>query len=82
MVNETDKKMIIKFLERNYPVTRIKHGQRFRRAIITDSGSIYILGEMNDTKRLKYELYESLRQVFVCEDYVINTILDTFLPNK
>ena len=82
MLNETDKKMMFKFIERNYPVTRIKHGKRFRRAIIADSGNVYILGEMGSHNRLKFELYETLRQVFVCEDFIINIVLDTFLPNK
>lgn len=81
MCTDIDKKLVKKFLEKNYPVSRIKHNMRFRRAVILDDGSFFILGE-SDTQSLKYKLLESLKIVFNYEDSVLVPILDEFLPSK
>jgi hypothetical protein len=81
MCTNIDKKLIKKFLESNYPVSRIKHNMKFRRAMILDDGSVFILGE-NNSQSLKYKLLESLKIVFNYEDTVLVPILDEFLPFK
>ena len=55
MCTDIDKKLIKKFLEANYPVSRIKYNLRFRRAIILDDGSFFILCD-NNHQTLKYKL--------------------------
>lgn len=81
MCTDVDKKLIKKFLETNYPVSRIKHDSRFRRAIILDDGSVFILG-YNDYQTLKYKLLETLKVVFNQEEATLLTVLDSFLPSK
>jgi len=81
MCTDIDKNLVKKFLVLNYPVSRIKHNLRFRRAIILDDGSFFILGE-NNQQTLKYKLLESLKIVFNYEDSDLLKILDTLFPSK
>jgi len=82
MYTEIDKKLMFKFLERNYPVTRIKHNMRFRRAIQLDNGQTFILGEEGSHAQLKFQLLDTLRQVFNCDEVICKVVLDSFLPIK
>ncbi len=82
MCNQKDKQLMIKFLEKNYPVSRIKYEQRFKRAIILDDGSIYGLSNEDSRIRLKYELMDKLRLVFDCDDIIISLVLNNFLNIK
>lgn len=76
---EREKQMILKFLERNYPVTRIKVDMRFKRAIILDDGSAFLLGDGSQTHKLKFKLQETIKKVFSSEDSISSAILDNFL---
>lgn len=82
MYSEFDKRIMLKFLGRNYPVSRVKHNSRFRRAIILDSGSTYILGDSIDRDPLKYELMGVLKTVFCFDEDIIRVVLDNFLHIK
>ena len=82
MYTEIDKKLMFKFLERNYPVTRIKHNMRFRRAIQLDNGQTFILGEQGSHIQLKFQLVDILKQVFDCDEIICKSVLDSFLPIK
>ena len=82
MYTEIDKRLMIKFLERNYPVTRVKHNMRFRRAILLDDGQTFILGEQGSHAQLKFQLVDTLRQVFNCDEIICRVVLDSFLPIK
>ena len=80
MYTDVDKKLMLKFLERNYPVSRIKDKHRFKRAILMDNGFAYHLSDKNTHKPLKYALAETLRKIFDCDDVIIYSVVDNFLP--
>jgi hypothetical protein len=82
MYTEVDKKLMLKFLERNYPVTRVKHNMRFRRAILLDNGQTFILSEQGSHAQLKFQLVDTLRQIFDCDEIICKVVLDSFLPIK
>lgn len=82
MYTDIDKKLMLKFLERNYPKSRIKDNQRFKRAIILDNGVVYYLSDKNSYKQLKYGLAEILAKIFNCNDVIIYSVLDYFLPSR
>ena len=82
MYTDIDKKLMLKFLERNYPVSRIKDKQRFKRAIVIDNDTIYYLSDQTSHKQLKFSLVEILQKIFNCDDVVIYSVLDNFLPIK
>ena len=58
--------LIVKFLQRNYPVSRIKVNSRFKRAIVLDDGA-YLLSDGNAARPLKTKLISTLKTVFDCE---------------
>lgn len=82
MITDFDKKMIINFLERNYPISRIKINQRFRRAIVIDSGPIFILGEKNNYELFKQTLMKILSDIFYIDVIYLKPIVDSFISNK
>jgi len=79
MYSDVDIKMMFKFLERNYPVSRVKYKMRFRRAIVLDDGSIYVLSDPSAQTQLMFNLFEILKQVFNCDDVTIRLVLNNFL---
>ena len=66
MLDEKDEEMILKFIQRNYPVARIKHNMRFRRAIVIDGKNPHILSDANSTLPIKIELGNIIKKIFDC----------------
>jgi len=66
MINKIDEEMIVKFLQRNYPVSRIKQNNRFKRAIVLDDVA-YMLSDINSSKPLKTKLIATLKIIFDCD---------------
>jgi hypothetical protein len=64
MVNEKDLQLIQKYLNRNYPVERVKFNGKFKRAIIFDNGKTYLLSNQNDKPYLKKEMVIAIETVF------------------
>lgn len=79
MRNETDIKLMFKFLEKNYPVSRVKHKMRFKRAIILDDGTHYFLSDPSSQKQLMFKFMDILKQVFDCDEISIRIVLNNFL---
>lgn len=73
---------MLKFLNRNYPVHRIKNNMRFKRAIILENGESYILSDKKNTKELYNRLIEILRTVFSTTEEVNKDVLKNFLNLK
>lgn len=69
----------MKFLERNYPVSRIKDNMRFKRAIILDNGVSYLLGDATSHIQLRLQLNQILKTVFYCDENTSRTVLKKFL---
>jgi len=79
MTNEFEKKLMLKFLERNYPISRVKLNLRFKRAIVLDNGGAFILSEPSQVNHLKFNLVDVLTRVFSCEEATSRAVLDNFL---
>ena len=79
MLTEKDVNMAMTFLKRNYPVSRIKDKDRFKRAIVCDGGFIFFLNEKNVYKKIKIHLHVSLKIVFNMQFEDAEEILNGFL---
>jgi hypothetical protein len=64
MITEKDFELIQKYLNRNYPVQRLKHNGKFKRAIMFDNGRTYMLSNKNDKPYLKKEMVSTIEIVF------------------
>jgi hypothetical protein len=79
MTNDFEKKLMLKFLEKNYPVSRIKLHHHFKRAIVLDNGGAFILSDSNQIQSLRYQLSDTLKKVFSCDEAISLAVLDNFL---
>jgi hypothetical protein len=77
-----DTDIMLKFLLRNYPVHRVKDNMRFKRAIVLDNGSSYLLSDQTSHIQVRSELTKVLKTVFYCDDTSSKTVLKTFLNLK
>lgn len=77
--NEFDKKLMLKFLEKNYPISRLKYNGRFKRGIVLDNGDSFLLSTTKHNNQLKYRLVEILVKVFSCEEVIGRAVLSNFL---
>ena len=82
MITDTDKIMMSKFLEKNYPIKRIKHNMRFRRGILFDDGREYILGDESQHTALRFKLIEIVKRIFYCDDAASRLVVSNFLQSK
>ena len=69
----------MKFLHRNFPVSRVKYNGRFRRGIIFDDGEVYLYSDPKHMVSIKYKLINVLRETFLVNDDVCLIVLDHFL---
>jgi hypothetical protein len=76
MLNKIDEEMIIKFIQRNYPVSRIKTNNRFKRGIVFDDGA-YLFSD--GTMNIKTRLVGILKKVFDCQTNEAIEIIDKTL---
>ena len=60
-MDEKETHMMIKFLEKNYPVSRVKDKMRFKRAIILDNGISYLLSDEQSHIQLRLQLNQILK---------------------
>lgn len=77
---EIDKKLVRDFLTLNYPISRVKHEHRFKRAIVLDSGETFFLSEVNTRQYLKLKLVEILHVIFSFNVMFLKEMVDSFLP--
>jgi len=82
MFNQVDKDLILKFLNLNHPIIRVKHKKRFTRAIEVN-GFVFILKDMKSYEPLKQKLFDDLIVVFSPKNFLaISDVLDNFLKSK
>jgi hypothetical protein len=74
-----EKNMLFKFLTRNFPVSRIKHNGRFRRAIVFDDGEVYLCSDPKAMNELKHKLVDILKKTFILDESICRIVLDNFL---
>jgi 23S rRNA G2069 N7-methylase RlmK/C1962 C5-methylase RlmI len=78
-MSEFETNMMIRFLQRNYPVIRIKDDKRFKRAIIFDNGATYFLSDEHSHIQLRLNLVQTLKTVFYCDEQSSRAVLKEFL---
>lgn len=82
MSDEFSNNMMLRFLERNYPISRIKTNMRFRRGIMLDDGQAYLLGDDIQFLSLQLRLMDVLFKVFNLDEKSNRAVLKTFLHLK
>ena len=75
------KALIIKFLKINFPICRLKQGNRFKRTIILDDGN-YLLSNKNEQQKAFNELLKTLIKIFNIDKKTSIEILEIFLNVK
>jgi len=78
-INEFDKKLMLKFLERNYPISRLKFNGRFKRGIVLDNGEAFLVSTTQHNIQLKKRLIDILIKVFGCDEATSRAVLSNFL---
>lgn len=63
-MTKKDLELIQKYLNRNYPVQRLKYDGKFKRAILFDNGRTYLLSNKNDKPYLKKEMVTTIETIF------------------
>lgn len=82
MYTDLDKEIILKFLKRNYPISRIKQNMRFKRAIILENGKTYFLCEDGDKLNMKRDITETIKKIFPFDDKFIGSTINSFIGSK
>jgi hypothetical protein len=82
MQDTKEKELMLKFLNRNYPVHRIKNKTRFKRTIILENGESYILSDKKNTQELYNKLIEILKTIFSTTEEINKDVLKNFLNLK
>ena len=82
MLDYQEKELILKFLTRNYPVSRVKHNMRFKRSILFENNEAFILSDKNSVKELHQKLSDVLRIIFSSNNETIKVVLNEFLNLK
>ena len=63
-MTKKDLELIQKYLNRNYPVQRLKYDGKFKRAILFDNGRTYLLSNKNDKPYLKKEMVTTIETIY------------------
>ncbi len=79
MVTEKDLQLIQRYLNRNYPVERLKINGKFKRAIIFDNGRTYLLSNIKDKPYLKKEMVTAIETVFGFSSEDTNLLVKQYL---
>ena len=79
MITEKDLELIQKYLNKNYPVQRLKYNGKFKRAILFDNGNTYLLSNNNDKPYLKKEMVKTIETVFGFNFEETNILISKYL---
>lgn len=82
MIDLDEKKLMLKFLQKNFPVYRLKHNMRFKRTIVLESNETFLLSDKSSIKDLYYKLSDILTLVFNSDKNVNKIVLESFLNIK
>ena len=82
MYSEIDKNIILKFIERNYPVKRIKHNMRFKRAILFDDGFVCFLSDKSAEHQVRLKLIGIISKTLAYDAIFVRTVLSNFSSIK
>jgi hypothetical protein len=79
MISDSDKRLVIKYMERNCQVTRVKINNRFKRAIVLENNLPFFLSDKNSIQHLKSVIIQNLALIFYLEPKSLSKIVDEFL---
>ena len=65
-------------MERNYHVSRVKIQNRFKRGVILDNGSVFLLGDKRSYQQIKPIVIKNLSDIFYIKDEYLRQIVDEF----
>jgi hypothetical protein len=78
-MTKKDLELIQKYLNRNYPVQRLKYDGKFKRAILFDNGRTYLLSNKNDKPYLKKEMVTTIETIFGFNSEETNILVSQYL---
>lgn len=78
-MTEKDTQLIQSFLQKNYPVQRVKTSLKFKRAILFDNGNTYWLSNDRDKVNLKKEMVKLSMIIFGFDEKLTNKIVSDYL---
>jgi hypothetical protein len=78
-MTKKDLELIQKYLNRNYPVQRLKYDGKFKRAILFDNGRTYLLSNKNDKPYLKKEMITAIETIFGFNSEETNLLVSQYL---
>jgi hypothetical protein len=78
-MTKKDLELIQKYLNRNYPVQRLKYDGKFKRAILFDNGRTYLLSNKNDKPYLKKEMVIAIETIFGFNSEETNLLVSQYL---
>jgi hypothetical protein len=78
-MTKKDLELIQKYLNRNYPVQRLKYDGKFKRAILFDNGRTYLLSNKNDKPYLKKEMVTAIETIFGFNSEETNLLVSQYL---
>jgi hypothetical protein len=78
-MTKKDLELIQKYLNRNYPVQRLKYDGKFKRAILFDNGKTYLLSNKNDKPYLKKEMVTAIETIFGFNSEETNLLVSQYL---
>lgn len=73
---------MLNFLTRNYPITRLKYQNKFRRGIKLDNGNIHLLKNTELNLRLQVDLISILEIIFNYDHKTNVSVVKTYLNLK
>lgn len=79
MTNQQFKNIMVTFLKKSYPISRVKTKRYFKRGIVLDNGVTYLLGSDLELLSLQYKLMEILYTVFNLDEKTNKDAIDEFL---
>ncbi len=77
MVNDKEIILMTKFLQRNYPISRIKYNTRFKRGLIIN-GAIILLSTQEDRIQLIKPMTNILTLVFGCSYDIAKSVIKNY----
>ena len=75
---EIEKRLMLSYLKRRYPVHRMKFNNRFKRTIVLENG-VFLLSDQASINILTQSLTQTLKHIFNSDDYLVKDVLKSFL---
>lgn len=81
MITQIEIQMMSKFLQRDFPITKIKSDMRFKRGV-NCNGNTYLLSDEIQLRELKFQLITLIMTIFDCNDAISKSVVINHLQNK